>query len=124
MSASPPPAISILFEKNSLLLCHVPELKHEVVTDNDSGVVLASNCLSIEKIFSVVIKRFALSILKNVLNTLTAMPYYKDSVSLDASYPCVNIKPFLNCTCNEVVSISMDSRSGVLVLNVSDKISM
>jgi len=119
-----PPAIVIILSKDkkqSLVMKHVPPLEHLNPSSTNSGIYLSPKCLSIEKIFATAVRSFAISQLKGLLTKLSEDSYFKNNTELDEELPCLKFQPFHGCTTNEHVSISIDSRSGLMILNVGIK---
>ena len=117
-----PPAVSILVskeKKQSLIMKYLTPLEEDTVTNN--GIYVSPKCLSIEKIFALSVRSYSISMLKNLQEQLGVDEYFKSNVTLDDKLPCLKFKPFDSCTKNEMASISIDSRSGFLILNVGAK---
>ena len=119
-----PPAIVIVLSKDkkqSLVMKHMPPLENLDPSFTNNGIYLSPKCLSIEKIFATAVRSFAISQLRGILTKLSVDLYFKDNTELDEELPCLKFQPFHGCTTNELVSISIDSRSGLMILNVGIK---
>ena len=111
--------ISTKDDHNSLVLHHTPD----IFTGGHfepGGLHLFSNSLSIEKIFSCISKQYAMYQLNKLWKDLKLDSFFQENVYLDKNAPCLCIKTFSNCTSNEVVKISLDSRSGKFCINLVD----
>ena len=99
---------------------YIPPLEDDDGQSNN-GIYLSPDCLSIEKIFATAVRSYSISMLKNLLTQLSVDDFFKGNVVLNTELPCLELKPFDYCLKKELVSISIDSRSGFLLLNVGMK---
>ena len=98
---------------------YIPVLEQDTVSSN--GIYVSPKCLSIEKIFALSVRSYSISMLKSLQEQLSKDEYFKSNATLDEKLPCLKFKPFDSCTKKEMTSISIDSRSGFLILNVGPK---
>ena len=89
-------------------------------TDSLGGIQISSNCSSIEKIYTLTFRRYAIAKLNKLKEKLFTDMFYQDTVLLDTDTPCLSIQPYCNCTSNEVVEIKVDARSGLFIIQVFD----
>ena len=108
-------------ESGRLLLSHIPELEHRVELLNQSnGIQLATSCLSIEKILYVAVKERAKSKLQRLQAELRKDPFFQNNSSFEEKLPCLSLKPYSECGLNELVILTVDPRTGQILLRIRD----
>ena len=105
----------------SLVLHHTPDILVATRAANQpGGMLLSTRCLSIEKIFSCVSKQYALYKLNALWKDLKMDSFFQTSATLDEGSPFLIIKPFHECSVNELIKISVDPQSGKFRINFKD----